>query len=96
MFDKSSSLVAGSEIKYIQVHINPILSSLCPFLRCLCRRNMVLNISISSIETRRLGIDAHICELQLTLRIFAERMVVTPTSFHLHGFGSDSDALLQD
>ena len=39
------------------------------------RRNVVLSLRIDSEETRRLGVDAHVCELQLTLRRFAELLV---------------------
>ena len=39
------------------------------------RRNVVINLRIDTEETRRLGVDAHVCELQLILRPFAELLV---------------------
>jgi hypothetical protein len=38
-------------------------------------RNVILNLRIGTPETSRLGLDKHICELQLTLRDFAELLV---------------------
>ena len=36
---------------------------------------MVINLRIDTAETRELGIEYHVCELQLTLRDFAELIV---------------------
>ena len=33
-------------------------------------RNVAINIAIATPQTRRLGIDGHVCELQLILRPF--------------------------
>jgi len=41
-------------------------------------RNVLVNLRITSDWTRRLGVDLHVCELQLTLRAFAA--AVTPES----------------
>ena len=40
------------------------------------RRNIVINLRIISSATQKLGIDAHICELQLGLRQMAEIQVI--------------------
>ena len=37
---------------------------------------VILNLCLDTSETRRLGIDGHICELQLTLEAFAKRAQV--------------------
>jgi hypothetical protein len=39
------------------------------------RRSLVLNLRIRSDDSERLGVDRHICELQLTLKSFAKLMV---------------------
>ncbi len=39
-------------------------------------RNVIVNVRIDSDETRRAGVDMHVCEVQLTLRAFAELMVI--------------------
>ncbi len=38
-------------------------------------RNVVVNLRITNDWTRRLGIDLHVCELQLTLSTFAAAVV---------------------
>lgn len=38
-------------------------------------RNIILNLRINCCETRKLGVDTHICELQLVLNSFAEYQV---------------------
>ena len=39
------------------------------------RRNVTLNLKIVTADTVRLGVDGHICELQLNLRPFVELQV---------------------
>jgi hypothetical protein len=39
-------------------------------------RNVIVNVRIDSEETRRAGVDMHVCEIQLTLRGFAELKVM--------------------
>ncbi len=34
-----------------------------------------MNLRILTSDTVQLGVEAHVCELQLTLRVFAELMV---------------------
>ena len=39
----------------------------------MCRyRDIAVNLRIDSQETRRLGVETHVCELQLILRSFAD------------------------
>ena len=38
-------------------------------------RDVALNLQITTEESQRLGVDSHICELQLILRKFAELKV---------------------
>ena len=40
------------------------------------RRNLVLNLRIKSNRTKMLGLDMHVCELQLTLQSFANLAVM--------------------
>ena len=46
-------------------------------------RNVVVNLCMDNAETRRLGIEHHVCELQLTLKSFASLVV---SSFVLDHF----------
>ncbi len=46
---------------------------------CLCARarcsNVVVNLRFCTAEARRLGVDGHVCELQLNLASFVACMV---------------------
>ncbi len=46
---------------------------------CLCARarrsNVVVNLRFCTAEARRLGVDGHVCELQLNLAVFVACMV---------------------
>ena len=46
-----------------------------PFGSWRCGRNVIINLRINTAVTTQLGIDLHVCELQLTLRSFAVLMV---------------------
>ena len=48
------------------------------FVTYIIYRNVVLNLRIETSETARLGLEQHICELQLNLRDFAELLVHNP------------------
>ena len=38
--------------------------------------NVVVSLQIRSAEARRLGVDMHICELQLSLKAFVQEKVL--------------------
>ena len=44
-------------------------------------RDVSLNLSLSTAETRNLGVDCHVCEVQLILRSFAELKVCFHVGF---------------
>ena len=46
-------------------------------------RDLSLNLRIVTGETRCLGVETHVCEVQLLLRPFAElKVTITPTPVH--------------
>ena len=47
----------------------------CTEYRLKICRNVTLNLQIKNRETERLGLDQHVCELQLNLKAFAVLMV---------------------
>ena len=44
-------------------------------------RDVMVNLRVATAETVRLGVDGHVCELQLVLRSFAELKVINVESF---------------
>ncbi len=44
-----------------------------------------MNLRVKTMETELLGLDEHVCELLLTLRIFAELMVSQAGDIRLFG-----------
>jgi hypothetical protein len=43
--------------------------------------NVVVNLVFRTAEARLLGVDGHICELQLTLSVFADALVLAHNTF---------------
>ncbi len=56
----------------------PWVNGRCPRLcACVpCGSNVVVNLSFRAEEAVRLGVDGHVCELQLTLDSFDEILVL--------------------